>query len=135
MDDFCTMLWSGMLAFHWKLSKEGRKRFFNEFLPLLHDTKHEVLDKDDDNSWYLVYIGTKTASRGKGYARALIEYTTKQVRPHRQSALFAYEVFGAPFLTVQSIHFRGLRGTDVESPFRPIRKAASAISNLATRAI
>lgn len=82
MDDFCTMLWSGMFALNWKLSKEGKKRFFSEFLPLLHDTKHEVLGKDDDNSWYLVYIGTKTSSRRKGYARALIEHTTKQVSFH-----------------------------------------------------
>ena len=79
MDDFCTMLWSGMFGLNWKLSKEGKKRFFDEFLPLLHDTKHHVLGKDDDNSWYLVYVGTKPASRGKGYAKRLIEYTTKQV--------------------------------------------------------
>ena len=79
MDDFCTMLWSGMFGLHWKLSKEGKKRFFDEFLPLLHDTKHHILSKDDDNSWYLVYIGTKPGSRGKGYAKSLIEYTTKQV--------------------------------------------------------
>ena len=79
MDDFCTMLRSGMLTFYWKLSKEGRNRFFSEFIPLLHNTKHEVLSKDDDNSWYLVYIGTRPASRHKGYAKALIEHTTKQV--------------------------------------------------------
>lgn len=80
MDDFCTMLWSGMYGLNWKLSKEGKKRFFDEFLPLLHDTKHHVLGKEDDNSWYLVYIGTKPTSRGKGYAKSLIEYTTKQVK-------------------------------------------------------
>lgn len=79
MDDFCTMLWSGMFGLNWKLSKEGKKRFFDEFLPLLHDTKHRVLGRDDANSWYLVYIGTKPGSRGKGYAKSLIEYTTKQV--------------------------------------------------------
>jgi ribosomal protein S18 acetylase RimI-like enzyme len=68
-----------MLGFNWKLSKEGKKRFFDEFMPLLHDTKHEVLSKDEERSWYLVYIGTKAGSRGKGYAKALIEDTTKQV--------------------------------------------------------
>ena len=82
MDDFCTMLWSGMFGLNWKLSKEGKRRFFDEFLPLLHDTKHHVLGKDDPNSWYLVYIGTKPGSRGKGYAKSLIEYTTKQVNFH-----------------------------------------------------
>ena len=79
MDDFCTMLWSGMFGLNWKLPKEGKKRFFDEFLPLLHDTKHHVLGKHDANSWYLVYIGTKPGSRGKGYAKCLIDYTTKQV--------------------------------------------------------
>lgn len=78
MDDFCTMLWSGMYGLNWKLSREGKKRFFDEFVPLMHDTKHRVLGPDDDNSWYLVYIGTRPGSRGKGYAKSLIEYTTKQ---------------------------------------------------------
>ena len=79
MDNFCTMLRSGMFGVYWKLSREGRKRFFDEFLPLLHTTKHEVLSKEDANSWYLVYIGTRPKSRGKGYAKALIEHTTKIV--------------------------------------------------------
>lgn len=30
----------------------------------------------DSFRWYLVYIGTKAAARGKGYARKLIEYVT-----------------------------------------------------------
>ena len=65
-----------MLRF--KFSKEGRIRFYDEFLPLLHKLKHEVLGQDDAHAWYLVYIGTKSNSRGKGFAKALIEYTTKQ---------------------------------------------------------
>ena len=77
-DDFCAQLWSGLLMLRWKFSKEGRIRFYDEFLPLLHNIKHEVLGEDDPHAWYLVYIGTKTNSRGKGYAKALIEYTTKQ---------------------------------------------------------
>ncbi len=96
MDDFCTMLWSGMFGLKWKLSDEGKKRFFNEFLPLLHDTKHEVLGTDDSNSWYLVYIGTKTAARGKGYAKALIEHTTRQVNrpsPQDQTQTYTWEIF------------------------------------------
>ena len=68
-----------MFSFHWKLSKEGRKRFFDEFLPLLHNTKHEVLGKEEAKSWYLVYIGTRPGSRGKGYAKALIENITQKV--------------------------------------------------------
>ncbi|KAI4268650.1 MAG: hypothetical protein L6R38_007773 [Xanthoria sp. 2 TBL-2021] len=62
-----------------KLSVEGQDRFKKEFLPLLHRTKEEVLGNLDNDSWYLVYIGTKPESRGKGYARRLIEHVTTQV--------------------------------------------------------
>jgi len=118
MDDWCTMLWSGMIALNWKLSKEGRKRLFNEFIPLLHDTKTEVLGKDNENSWYLVYIGTKTASRGRGYAKALIEHTTKQVSRH---------LFFSPKAGEQYV------GTLAYRKIRPILKTAPATSNVATR--
>jgi len=77
-DDFLTILRSGMWRLNYKLSGEGKRRFFNEFLPLLHDAKHQVLGDRDDDSWYLVYLGTKPGSRGKGYARKLIEHVTKQ---------------------------------------------------------
>ena len=63
-----------------KLSPEGRTRFFEDFLPKLHDAKHEVLKQQDENSWYLVYVGTRPKSRGKGLARKLIEHTLKEVR-------------------------------------------------------
>lgn len=39
MDDFWTMLRSGMWKLWFKLSSEGRKRYFDEFLPKLHDAK------------------------------------------------------------------------------------------------
>ncbi|KAL6719204.1 hypothetical protein ACLMJK_003441 [Lecanora helva] len=88
IDGFCTLLRSGLMRLNFKLSKEGKKRFFTEFIPLLHNTKHEVLGEDDDDSWYLVYIGTKPDSRGKGYARALIEHVTKLAdRDNRTSYL------------------------------------------------
>jgi ribosomal protein S18 acetylase RimI-like enzyme len=61
------------------LSKEGKLRFFDEFLPLLHDTKQEVLGERDAQSWYLNYVGTKPEARGKGYARKVIQYVTKLV--------------------------------------------------------
>lgn len=79
IDDFFTLLRSRLLLLRYKLSKEARERFFTEFLPLLHDTKTRVLRENDDNSWYLVYIGTKPGSRGKGFAKALIQHTTSQV--------------------------------------------------------
>ena len=78
-DDFCTIMRSGMWRLKWALSAEGKKRLFDEFIPLLHDSKHEVLQEEDNNSWYLVYIGTKVESRGHGFARALAEDIKNQV--------------------------------------------------------
>lgn len=78
MDDTLTILRSGMWRLSYLLSREGRKRFFHEFLPLLGDTKAHVLGPRDTDSWYLVYIGTKPSSQGKGYAKQVIEYVTKQ---------------------------------------------------------
>jgi len=77
IDDWFTILRSGMWRLGWKLSKEGRIRFFDEFLPLLAHSKQEVLGERNRNSWYLNYIGTKAEARGRGYARKLIEYVSK----------------------------------------------------------
>ena len=77
MDDYMTIFRSGMWRLIYQFSKEGKKRYFDEFLPLLHDTKAQVLGERDDDSWYLVYIGTKPSGRGKGYARKVIEYVTQ----------------------------------------------------------
>lgn len=79
IDDWLTIIRSGMWRLNYQLSKEGKIRFFEEFLPLLHVTKQEILADRDDKSWYLNYIGTKTDARGRGYARKLIEYVTKMV--------------------------------------------------------
>jgi ribosomal protein S18 acetylase RimI-like enzyme len=76
MDDLLTICRSGMWRLNYQLSAEGKKRFFNEFLPLLHDTKVSVMGPRDDESWYLVYIGSRPAARGKGYARKLIDNVT-----------------------------------------------------------
>ena len=78
MDDYLTIFRSGLWRLNFQLSKEGKKRFFDEFFPLLHDTKAQVLGERDEDSWYLVYIGTKPSGRGKGYARKVIDYVTKQ---------------------------------------------------------
>ncbi|KAL8810895.1 MAG: hypothetical protein Q9200_002221 [Gallowayella weberi] len=77
MDDTLTMFDSSMWRMSRKLSDEGHYRFQREFLPLLHKTKEEVLGSLDNDSWYLVYIGTKPDSRGKGYAKQLIEFYRK----------------------------------------------------------
>ncbi len=81
MDDWLTGFRCGIwrLEYGFKLSPEGHRRYFGEFMPLLHQTKHDVLGDFEDDSWYLVYIGTKPEARGKGYARALIENVTKVV--------------------------------------------------------
>lgn len=76
MDDIATLIRSGLWRLQYQLSAEGKKRFFSEFLPLLHDTKASVLGPRDDDSWYLVYIGTKPSGRKRGYAKRLIEYVT-----------------------------------------------------------
>lgn len=77
MDDLVTVFRSGMWRLNYKLSPEGKKRFFTEFLPLLHDTKAATLGSRDDDSWYLVYLGTRPTARGKGYARKLIQHVTE----------------------------------------------------------
>jgi ribosomal protein S18 acetylase RimI-like enzyme len=75
MDDYLTIFRSGMWRLNYRLSPEGKRRFFDEFLPLLHDTMHTTLG--DREAWYLVYIGTKSSARGKGHARKLVEHVTK----------------------------------------------------------
>lgn len=91
IDDLLTIFRSGMWRLNWKLSKEGRERFFKEFLPLLANTKAEVLGERDDHAWYLNYIGTKAGSRGKGYARQLIEHigavVSASIERHRDGLL------------------------------------------------
>jgi len=79
MDDLWTILRSGMWRLWYKLSREGKKRFYDEFLPLLHHTKHDVMGERDDDSYYLVYIGSKPSARGKGYAKKLIEHMLDRV--------------------------------------------------------
>lgn len=61
-----------MWRLYYQLSAEGRNRYYNELLPVLHDTKQEVMGDRDDDCYYLVYIGTKPNARGKGYASRLI---------------------------------------------------------------
>lgn len=80
MDDILTILRSGMWRLFYKLSREGKARFYNEFLPLLHHAKEDVLGARDDQSYYLVYLGTKPSARGKGYARKLVEHGTRLVK-------------------------------------------------------
>lgn len=77
MDDYLTTFRSGMWRLNFRLSAEGKRRFFGEFIPLLHDTMHTTLGDRELEAWYLVYIGTRPSGRGKGHARKLIEHVTK----------------------------------------------------------
>lgn len=79
MDDWLTFFRSGLWRLYYQLSSEGRTRFFTEFFPLLHTTKHEVMGERDADSYYLVYLGSKPSARGKGYARKLIAHMAEKV--------------------------------------------------------
>lgn len=76
MDDLMTVFRSGLWRLSYKLSAEGRKRLFSEFLPLLGNTKAQVLRERDDEAWYLVYVGTRPSAQGKGYCRKAITHVT-----------------------------------------------------------
>ncbi len=62
-----------MWRLYFQLSPEGKQRYFDEILPLLHDTKAAVLGDRDNDAWYLVYLGTKPNSQGRGYASKLLK--------------------------------------------------------------
>ncbi|KAF2968447.1 hypothetical protein GQX73_g5148 [Xylaria multiplex] len=72
-DDWLTILRSGMWRLYYQLSAEGRRRYYNELLPVLHHTKQEVMGDRDDDCYYLVYLGTKPSGQRRGYARKLID--------------------------------------------------------------
>jgi len=73
VDDWWTVLRSGLWRLSYQLSPEGRKRYYTEMLPLLHKTKLEVLGDRDEESYYLLYIGTKPSARGRGFAKKLLQ--------------------------------------------------------------
>lgn len=67
-----------MWRLYYQLSPEGRRRYYDEMVPVLHDAKQQVMGNRDNDCYYLVYLGTKPNARGKGYAGKLIrEMTTK----------------------------------------------------------
>jgi len=78
MENWYTIFRSGMWRLYYKLSTEGKKRFFGEFMPLLHHTKTDVLAERDEDSYYLVYLGSRPSARGKGYAKKLVQHMIKK---------------------------------------------------------
>lgn len=79
VDGLFTLLRSGLWRLHYQLSKEGRERFFKEFIPLLSTSLDEILGDRSAECWYLNYIGTKSGSRGRGYAKKLMLHVTDMV--------------------------------------------------------
>ncbi len=79
LDGWWTLVRSGMWRLYFQLSAEGRARYYDEMLPLLHHTKIEVLGERDNDSYYLLYLGTKPNARGRGYARKLLERMFERV--------------------------------------------------------
>lgn len=98
IDDWWTVIRSGMWRLYFQLSAEGRKRYYDELLPLLHHTKAEILGERDDNAYYLVYLGTKPHARGRGYAGKLLRTMIERASPHSHR-----------FLPCRRTHLRGHR--------------------------
>ncbi|KAK1831400.1 hypothetical protein QBC39DRAFT_382518 [Podospora conica] len=63
---------SGLWSLRFRLSRECRRRYFSEIGPLLRATKREVLGAREAQAWYLVYLGTRPESRGRGLAGKLV---------------------------------------------------------------
>lgn len=72
MDDWWTSLRSGMWKLYYQLSAEGRRRYYDEMLPVLDQTKEDIMGERNEECYYLVYIGTKPNAQGRGYAGKLI---------------------------------------------------------------
>ncbi|VEU19989.1 DEKNAAC100401 [Brettanomyces naardenensis] len=71
-------LWSmyqgGYLKFIWLANKETRQRVLEEQSSMLEKFRSSVLGDEFESSWYLSDIGAIPKGRGKGLARALIDY-------------------------------------------------------------
>lgn len=80
MDDLLTIMRSGMWRLYYQLSADGRKRYYNELLPVLHKAKVETMGDRDSECYYLVYLGTKPSGQRRGYGRKLIEQMAAKVR-------------------------------------------------------
>ena len=130
MDDLLTIMRSGMWRLNYKLSAQGKQRFFSEFLPVLHETKETVLGPRDNDSWYLVYLGTKKASRGRGYCRKLVEHVTNRADEEGRACYLESSndvnpiIYGKlGFQVVKKISLVGGEGLDMDIMVRePVRK-------------
>ncbi|ODV60533.1 GNAT family N-acetyltransferase ASCRUDRAFT_91831 [Ascoidea rubescens DSM 1968] len=76
-DGYLTLIRSGYLRVAWLSGFEGFKKIFTQLFNVLSNTKDRVLGDDNKYTWSLIYIGTDVDSRGKGYAKHLINYMFK----------------------------------------------------------
>ncbi|KAG8527555.1 uncharacterized protein KY384_007707 [Bacidia gigantensis] len=107
--------------FEGKLSEEGMTRFFDDFFPKLHETKHEILgSKCDANSWYLVYVGTKIGSRKRGYARKLIQHTLDKADKQKVPCYLesSNEANTKLYNSLGFVHMRDIELTRAEEPVK-----------------
>lgn len=74
MDDWAVWLSSGLWRLEWSLSREGRARFADEFLPALAAAKRRILGARESRAYYLVYLGTLSSARGQGLGRRSMEW-------------------------------------------------------------
>lgn len=72
-DGWLNLFRSGLWRLAYRLTPEARRRYNDDFLPLLHDAKAEVMGARDGECYYLVYIGTKPNARKRGYAGKLLD--------------------------------------------------------------
>lgn len=83
-----TLLRSGLWSIRFRMPGESRRRYFSEIGPLLRRTKREVLGEREREAWYLVYLGTRPESRGRGWAGRLVGDVVRVVSLFRSFCLF-----------------------------------------------
>lgn len=77
LDDYLTLIRSGFAKLAWNTGSEGRRRIFNVMFKVLHDKYDEIVqidEKNKENVWTLVYLGSTPLARGKGNVRKLFNY-------------------------------------------------------------
>ncbi|KAL5601069.1 hypothetical protein BROUX41_005898 [Berkeleyomyces rouxiae] len=77
-DERWSILRSGLWRLQYKLSSEGRRRYYTEVVPKLDRLKQKIMGKRDGDCYYLVYLATKPSCQGKGYGSKLIQHMIQQ---------------------------------------------------------
>ncbi|RCI09424.1 hypothetical protein L249_3751 [Ophiocordyceps polyrhachis-furcata BCC 54312] len=96
MDDWWATFRSGTWRLAYQLPAEARKRFFDELVPALHDTREKTMGARNDDTYYLGYIATKPSARGRGYASKLIRAMTQKATDGRKLPWFQADVENRP---------------------------------------